>query len=456
MCSRRSVLASVTTGSGTSSVAGAGRLQATTSGDEAASGRRDGRAPRCEDATAAAAIQAQQRRVVAETDVPHATARRRLDKGENFPRFTRPRRASPIRPSLHRPAAIQPAPPRRAARAWPSRHRDLPSTSPHLPELLLARGDQPLELLHATLLLLAIARASASESRAASFAASLVRRGTADCGWGGFDGLSAEAGSARRGEVGEATGEDVDLRVTHADDARGHGVEEATIVRDQDDRPSKPTSASSRISAAGMSRWFVGSSRKRRFRGSSRSLASARSGTLPAGKAGDDAQWIVSPEAEAREVLPRGLHGEVAAHAAHLLDRSAFRINLAEVLVEVALLRGSSHGGRCRSRALDPRALRSSLSNVDFPAPFGPTMPMRSPRRRRGRPREELAPSALGGDPLHRARCRPERAAGAKRKLTRSGDGPHVLGAIDTIELLRASCAGSAPAWSSALRCCGE
>ena len=45
--------------------------------------------------------------------------------------------------------------------------------------------------------------------------------------------------------------------------------------------PSKPTSASSRISAAGMSRWFVGSSRKRRLRGSRSSLASARRDRSP-------------------------------------------------------------------------------------------------------------------------------------------------------------------------------
>ena len=49
------------------------------------------------------------------------------------------------------------------------------------------------------------------------------------------------------------------------------------------------------------------------------------------------AQRVVAVEAEAREVLARGLDGEVAADRAHLVHRRARGVEGAEVLVEVAV-----------------------------------------------------------------------------------------------------------------------
>ena len=74
---------------------------------------------------------------------------------------------------------------------------------------------------------------------------------------------------------------------------------------------------------------------------------------------------------------------------------------------------------------------------MDLPAPFGPTTPMRSPRRmRRSKPSNSVRPAALRrevlrvDDDVTGARRRREAEAHALR------DRPHVFGALDAIELV--------------------
>ena len=163
----------------------------------------------------------------------------------------------------------------------------------------------------------------------------------------------------------------------------------------------------------------MGSSRKRRLRGSSRSFASARRERSPPEKPAD-AQRIVAPEAEPREVLARRLDREVAADAPHLVDRGERGFELAEVLIEVALLEiraaldvASIFGGAAAGEELQERG----------------SCPSRSARRRRcarraGReistPAKRARPPRDAARPLQSSTMSPDARAGAKRNATLS------------------------------------
>ena len=182
--------------------------------------------------------------------------------------------------------------------------------------------------------------------------------------------------------------------------------------------PSKPTRASSRISAAGMSRWLVGSSRKSRLRGLEQQLRQREARALAAREARDHAQRVVTPEAEAGEVLPRRLDGEVAAHLADVVDRgersgpprrgagrsippAGWCPRLHRALVAVLTASGEELQQRRLAGAVGPDdadALAATHEEVD------------APRRARALPAPRRGPS-------RRARCR--RSAGRARSGTR-------------------------------------
>ena len=169
-----------------------------------------------------------------------------------------------------------------------------------------------------------------------------------------------------------------------------------------------------------MSRWLVGSSRKSRFFGSRSSFARARRDRSPPEKPLTTRSGSSPQKRKAREVLPRGLDGEVAAHAADVVHGGQARVDVAEVLVEVALLQvGPALDDACVLRAAPPgeeleqrglaRAVRARRRRCARRAARAD----RSPRRARALP-------ARRRGPWRRARCRPSAPTGAKRNATRS------------------------------------
>ncbi len=200
--------------------------------------------------------------------------------------------------------------------------------------------------------------------------------------------------------------------------------------------PSKVASASSRISAAGMSRWLVGSSRKSRLRGSSRSLASARRLRSPPEKP-ETRRSGSSPQKRKRARYWRAPSTlRVAAHAADLLDGGLARVERAEVLIEVALVQvgAAADAAHVLRRALPGEELEERR----LARPVGPhhadalAAAHQEIDPGEQRPPAALGPEALGvEDDVPAARRRHE----AERHLLRRR--PDVLRAIERVELLQ-------------------
>jgi hypothetical protein len=239
-------------------------------------------------------------------------------------------------------------------------------------------------------------------------------------------------------------------------DARRHGLEEATIVRHEQHRALEARERlfeDLRRGDVEVVRRLVEEEQVARLE---QQLGEREPAPLAAREAlharGTDRR---RRSGNAREVLRARVDVHVAAHAADLLDALARGIERAEVLIEVALAQvgAAPH----LALVLGLAAPASSFSSVDFPAPLGPTMPMRSPRRTSSStPLEERAPAPLGAESARVehdvARARRlganESAPSRRRPRCPPGDPP--------CRACRASCGGSAPASSSARRCsCG-
>src|SRR5262249_8008042 len=117
-----------------------------------------------------------------------------------------------------------------------------------------------------------------------------------------------------RGEVREPAGVDIDLAVADAHYPRRHVVEESPIVGDEDHRALE---AEKRLLQDLGSRDVEVVGRLVEVEQVARleeQLGKREARALAAGEAGDDAQRVVAPKTEAREILARRLDREIAAY----------------------------------------------------------------------------------------------------------------------------------------------
>ena len=142
--------------------------------------------------------------------------------------------------------------------------------------------------------------------------------------------------------------------------------------------PGKASSAASSASRDSTSRWFVGSSRMRKFDPDATSSASASRRRSPPESAVTERSCVSQPEKRKRPSSVLGARSGQTRRGSGRVEHRAAARELERVLREVRRARRRARAGSSRAPADGPS--RMAASSVVFPAPFGPTSPTFSPR----------------------------------------------------------------------------